>query len=368
MRYLGIDLGSSFLKGAVLNVDSCDLEHVERIPFPDPVPLLPASFREFDPMQIVASVQRLLERLLRHAPDAAGILCCSQLHGMVLTDDQGRPRSNYIGWQDQRALLPQPNYGGRYFDHLQELLDNDERMSLGNEPRPGVPLAFLYWLRENGQLPDSTVTPASLPYFVIANLMQTPAVVDVTHAHGYGLLEVESLNWHLPVIDRLQLSTIRWPTIVPQGAVVGHWPMGSRSIPIFAPVGDFHCSQVGALLDEGELSINVSTGSAVIQVATSYTWGDFQTRPWFDGRYLKAITHIPAGRALNALVRLFSELATTQGVVLKDPWEYILEQSERVEENALCVDPAFYFSALGEEGAITHVREENMTVGHLFHA
>jgi sugar (pentulose or hexulose) kinase len=137
---------------------------------------------------------------------------------------------------------------------------------------------------------------------------------------------------------------------------------------VFAPVGDYQCSQVGAFLDEGELSVNISTGSAVIQLARGCEFGDFQTRPWFDGRFLKTITHIPGGRALNALVRLLGELAEAQGLKLHDPWDYILAEAAKVESTDLRVNPAFYFSAMGDRGAITNAREENLTVGHLFHA
>jgi sugar (pentulose or hexulose) kinase len=106
----------------------------------------------------------------------------------------------------------------------------------------------------------------------------------------------------------------------------------------------------------------------VIQLAEGREFGDFQTRPWFDNQYLKTITHIPGGRALNALVRLLSELAEAQGVKLRDPWEYILEQSSKVTPSDLRVDPAFYFSAMGDRGSITNAREENLDVGHLFQA
>jgi sugar (pentulose or hexulose) kinase len=53
---------------------------------------------------------------------------------------------------------------------------------------------------------------------------------------------------------------------------------------------------------------------------------------------------------------------------LRDPWDYILEQSGRVAASDLRVDPAFYFSAMGDRGAITNAREENLKVGHLFRA
>ena len=141
-----------------------------------------------------------------------------------------------------------------------------------------------------------------------------------------------------------------------------------RTLPFLAPVGDYHCSQVGAFLDEGELSVNVSTGSAVIRLADGCESGDFQTRPWFDGRYLKTITHIPGGRALNALVRLLSELAESQGLKLHDPWDHILAEAERVSATDLQVNPAFYFGSMGDRGSIHHLREENMTLGHLFRA
>ena len=37
MRYLAVDLGSSFLKGAVLDLDSRSFAHVRRVPFPVPI-------------------------------------------------------------------------------------------------------------------------------------------------------------------------------------------------------------------------------------------------------------------------------------------------------------------------------------------
>lgn len=368
MRLIGIDLGTSFIKGAVLDLDALAIRHIERLPFPEPVPGLSPAFREFNPAEVVASTRSLLERLLRHAPDATGIVICSQLHGMVFTTDDGQAVSNALNWQDQRALQPFPGGHGSYFDEINRRLTPEERGQLGNEPRPGVPLCYLFWLAQNKLLPTQPAVVAALPSFVVANLCGGPPKSDVTNAFAHGALNVETLAWHRPVIEKLGLDRVRWPEIVPQGAVVGEYRVGSRPLPVFAPVGDYHCSQVGAFLDEGEMSVNISTGSAVIQLARGSEFGNFQTRPWFDGRFLKTITHIPGGRALNALVRLLSELATAQGLELHDPWDYILAEAAKLASTDLRVDPAFYFSALGDHGSITNVREEDLTVGHLFHA
>jgi sugar (pentulose or hexulose) kinase len=368
MRFIGLDLGSSFIKGAVLDLDTLAIRQIERLPFPDPIQGLHPSFREFNPAEVVAVTRSLLDRLLGHAPDAAGLVVCSQLHGMVFTTDQGQAVSNAINWQDQRALQPFPGGGGSYFDELNRRLAPEERRQLGNEPRPGVPLCFLFWLAQNKALPAQAAVVAALPCFVVANLCASPPLSDVTNAFAHGALNVETLQWHRPVIAKLGMERVAWPEIVPQGSVVGECRLGARNLPVFAPVGDYHCSQVGAFLDQGELSVNISTGSAVIQLARGCEFGDFQTRPWFDGRFLKTITHIPGGRALQALVRLLSELAEAQGLKLRDPWDYILAEAARSGPTDLRVDPAFYFSAMGECGAITNVREESLRVGPLFHA
>ena len=368
VKFIGIDLGSSFIKGAVLDLDALAIRDLERLPFPEPIGRLRPAFREYDPARVVAATRALLDRLLHAAPDASGTVMCSQLHGLVLMNAAGQAASNAINWQDQRALEPFPQGSGSYFDEVNRRLTPEERRQLGNEARPGVPLCHLFWLAQNNLLPAHAPMAAPLPNFVVAALCGGPAKSDVTNAFAHGALNLETMNWHWPVIEKLGLSRVRWPDLVLQGAVVGEYRLGARNLPVFAPVGDYHCSQVGAFLDEGELSINISTGPAVIQLANGREFGDFQTRPWFDGRFLKTITHIPGGRALNALVRLLSELAEAEGLKLRDPWDYILAEAGKVGSTDLRVDPAFYFSALGDRGAITNVREENLRAGPLFHA
>src|SRR5580693_4202041 len=93
-HYLGVDLGSSFIKGAVLDLDALTIEHIERIPFPEAIRGLPATLRESDPALTVEATRELLERLVRHAPDAAGVVMCSQLSSMAFTSADGGAASN----------------------------------------------------------------------------------------------------------------------------------------------------------------------------------------------------------------------------------------------------------------------------------
>src|SRR5215217_4511012 len=99
MRYLAIDLGSSFIKGAVLDLDARSFAHVRRQPFPMPIASLPALHFELDPGQIVAATRALIHDLAHDAPECAGIVICSQMHSLVLMDTHGQPASNVITWR-----------------------------------------------------------------------------------------------------------------------------------------------------------------------------------------------------------------------------------------------------------------------------
>jgi sugar (pentulose or hexulose) kinase len=366
MTLIGIDIGTSFIKGAVIDLDGLRLQHIQRIPFPEPLPGLPPLFREYDPQSVLDAVSSLLKDLLADAGECEGLVMCSQMHGLVLTDRQSQPLSNLTTWQDQRGLALHPSGRGTYFDVLSQRIDPDERRQMGNELRPGLPVGLLFWLAEQGQLPGGGAIPAALPDFIMSNLGQAFPVTETTNAMSHGLLSLDTLQWHTGVITRLGLDGLCWPDIVPHGTVVGRLAVGDRSIPCYTPIGDYQAAILGALLREGELSLNISTGSQASLLRPGLEFGDFQTRPFFDGRYLACITHIPAGWSLNLLVRLLSELAEVQQIRLADPWSYISQAAAAVHDTRLQVDLAFFSSSCGDHGQIANIHEEELTVGHLF--
>jgi sugar (pentulose or hexulose) kinase len=368
MSFVGIDIGTSFIKGAVLDAETLHISHIRRVPFPDPLPGLPPLYREFNPHAVLSAVQHLLTDLLPQAADCEGIVMCSQMHGLVFTTERGEPRSTLTTWQDQRVLLPHPSSRGTYFCVMRERLGPDKVRQLGNELRPGQPLGVLFWLAEQGQLPGEVAVPASVPDFVLANLCSATPSTETTNAMAHGALNLETLDWHQEVLSLLGVHGLRWPTIRRQGEVVGRLQVGSRTIPCYTPVGDYQCAMAGTLLAPGELSLNISTGSQVSLLKPRVEFGNYQTRPFFDGRFLATITHIPAGRALNALVQLLSELAEAQDLSMADPWPYIALKAAEVGETEMHVDLAFFDSACGDHGDITHIREAELTVGHLFRA
>jgi len=365
---VGLDLGTSFIKAGVLDMETLQVNHVQRIPFPDPLPVLPASYREFDPAKIMSAVHQLLKEIAPFAGDCEGIIMCTQMHGVVFTTADGEARSNLTTWQDQRVLDQHPSGSGTYFDVMRAHLTTDELRQLGNELRAGLPAGLFFWMAEQGKLPARDIVPASLADFVIANLCHCRPSTEITNAMAHGLLDLDMMDWHTDIIQKLGLSGLALPEILPHGAVAGWLDWNGRRVPCYTPVGDYQCSIVGALLQDDELSLNISTGSQVSMLKSSAEFGNFQTRPFFDGRFSNTVTHIPAGRALNALLKLFSELAVSQGVELADTWAYITRAAAQVASPKLQTNLAFYNSAIGDEGSFAHLREDEMTIGHVFRA
>src|SRR5947207_886440 len=147
-RFLGIDLGTTTFKGAVLDVERGLLTSVRGVPAPEPVPGLPPTRYELNPAEVIAAVRALVGALLSEAPDARGLLVCGQMHGVVLTDESGRAHSNAITWKDQRAT--EHAGGTTVFARLAALLTPDEHNAVGNELRVGVPVTTLYHMRQRG--------------------------------------------------------------------------------------------------------------------------------------------------------------------------------------------------------------------------
>ncbi len=368
--FIGIDLGTTFLKGAVIDLDARQLSHTERMRFPSFVSGLPPAWREVDPQALVDTVHDLVHQLLPHAVNCSGLVMCSQMHGLVLTRPTGMPLSNAITWQDQRMEQPHPSGRGSYFDIMSEQVSDTERLAVGNDLLVSRPLGFLWWLKEHQALPfDLQVIPASLPDFVLASLCHSEPRVEPTNAAAYGAYDLIKASWRSELIERLGLGSLMWPHICDASEVVSTLNMDGQSLPCYAPVGDHQCAVLGTLLGPDELSINVSTGSQVGMLTHEWVPSlEYQTRPYFDHQYLRAIIHIPAGRSLNALLRLLTELAEQQGVAVPDPWSYISRVTSALDDTDLRVNLAFFPSSCGDAGNIEHIREETLSVAHLFTA
>ena len=353
-EFIGIDAGSSFLKGAVIDAGALVLKRTERVPFPPFLSGLPEGHREADPRAVTRAVDDLLARLAPHCGRCAGVVLCGQMHGVVLVDPRGEPVSNYISWLDQRVSRDE-------FEQLGRAVTPEMREEIGNEFRSSIGISLLYWLKRHNALPAGEATPVSIADYIAARLCQSPPVMEPTQAAAFGALRVRAGEWHEGVIGGAGLDSLRWPEVRPAGAVVGTW----RGVPCYASAGDQQCTLAGALLAEGELSFNIGTGSQVAMVTESAESGGLQLRPYFDGRFLKTITHIPGGRALSALAGLLTELGS---VSEDEAWRRIDAAVAATPSTDLRAGMAFYPGPCGDRGFLENLHEGNLHAGHVFRA
>ncbi len=340
MRFAAIDFGGSFIKSAVVDTAAPDARHVRRDPFPPFLSGLDPSFREVAMAPIAEIFSGRLDELLDAEPECAGVLVSTQMHGFALVDGDGRAATNFISWQDQRSL--------RTFPEFEERCSPAARERIGNEIGPGHAASVLHAMVRSGTVRrGDRLAPVPLPNA----LLGAEPSADVTLAASFGVLDVRRAAWDSELIAALGLDGFAWPRITHPRDIVGHY----RRIPVYSPIGDQQAALLGAHLGGGELSINIGTGSQVSALSDTFDSGPFKVRPWLDGRFLKTITHLPAGRALNLLRRM-----------TRAEWQEIDRAVEALPATDLAVDLSFFHGAVGRSGRIENIREGNFSLGDLF--
>jgi len=363
VSFIGIDIGATFVKGAVLDIGRMRLLGTVRYPFPAFVPGLPAGHREVLWSQIETVVGKVLAELSKLAGSSATVLISNQMHGFILCNDSGNPLGNFISWQDTRTIAH--HRGQPFFESLCQQVPQDILIEIGRELKPGHPNAVLAWLQLQGQLPANAVV-CSLGDCVAARLANVFPFTDPSNAAASGLFDVAHNCWHSRLLRILNLEAIRLPEVI---SAIHDGSTGSQSgiASVRAPVGDQQAALLGVGLGNGELSINVATGSQVGMLALTFPDGQFQVRPYFDNRFLKTITHLPAGRALQVLTRLLTEFAGNSDSQKSDCFlEYALSQAEQCDGNGLQCSLSFFPCATGTAGSLFNMREDNLTAGNLF--
>lgn len=332
----------------------------EKEPFPDPVDGLDAGCFEVDPAEVVRAVVEVVSRLLRRAPAADSLYLCGQMGGAILVDKGGEAATRYISWRDQRSMTLQK--GTCPLESAGRIIDPATLAAIGNELKPGSTVVLLHALARIGALPVGLV-PGTIGDAVASALCGKACRMHPTMAIGMLDLGGPRPDWHRGMIAALGLGGLEWLSPASLDEPVGEARLDGRVLRVFAAAGDQPCALLGAGLEPGELSLNVSTGAQVSQLESRFNPSDCQTRCYFGGWLLRTITHIPAGRSLHALADLFTEVSRAQGLAVGDPWGTLCRLMEGRGETDLEVDLAFFPSPVGDAGRIGNITLGNLSAG-----
>jgi xylulokinase len=262
--YLGIDVGTSGLKAALVDEDGRVVTTTEaQYPVSTPAP----DRAESDPREWTAAAAAAAAGMaaqLAHVTVAA-IGISGQMHGAVLCDESGRPVASAILWLDRRASV--------MLDRWRRLPER-RLAALGNPPAPGMTGPVLAWLTENRpELINDAAAVLQAKDVVRHALTSHPAnalpLTDRSDASATLLWDVPADNWAEDVAEAVGVPTRLLPAASPSARAVGRTDWLSRTVPgatddvaVAAGAGD----TPAALLAIGAagLHVNLGTGAQVI--------------------------------------------------------------------------------------------------------
>lgn len=295
--FLGLDFGTS--KIAAVICDRRGRPLVARLRAHRAERSVPLGRHEQNPIRVLAAARGLVRSLpaaLRRQVRAVGI--AAQMHGVMLIDQRGRPITQFVTWQDLRAM-ERPGW-----------LDELRRRS-GRPLQPGYGAVTLAgWASEMRTTPRAACA-VNIGDFAVSTLCGIPRPpVSTSIAHSWGLMDSISTAWDQRAVAHLDIPMEWLPSIVPNGAMAGtlnraaaqRWGLPD-GIPVSATVGDQQAAALATLEDpDTEIVITIGTGAqAAIVLAASEnvpmegpTW---ELRPFFDGRWLLTAASLNGGAA-----------------------------------------------------------------------
>lgn len=262
--YLGIDIGTSGLKVALVGEDgvllsSAGVDYEIATPGPGRAESDPATWVS----ATTAAVARIGDHLGRVTVRAIGL--AGQMHGAVLCDHAGTPVAPAILWPDRRAT----GELGRWRELTPSL-----RSALANPLVPGMTGPMVAWLAANRpEVVDRAAVVVQPKDAVRHAILDRPAapvpVGDRSDASATLLWDVAADRWSTEVAAAAGVPSRLLPDVVRSGAVVGHtdWlarlvPGASTDVPVVAGAGD----TAAALLATGAtgLQLNFGTGAQAL--------------------------------------------------------------------------------------------------------
>ncbi len=352
---LVVDLGASFLKAARVAADGALLGAPLLRQAPDAAPTDGPGSQIIDGAVLLSAVESLIaDGCAGEQPEVIAI--SNQMHGFVVVDSTLAAHYGPVTWQDQR--------GSAAVALLEEELGSACLRRLGGELRTGIPLATLAALKGSGVVRSGDVI-ASIGDWVAWQLIGSRAPIHATNAAAMGFYNLTTRAWDPEAVVAAGLAVAQLPDVLHSESVIGRTRSGSR---VIVPVGDQQAALLGIGLSSREISFNVATGAQVSRVSSGGLAPNVQTRPYFHESCLHTVTHIPAGRALNAWLGLVTEFGG-QPRDLQTEWSAILARVREADGvSDLEFNLGIFDSADGQTGMVSGIHEADLSLGLFFRA
>lgn len=285
---MAIDIGGTFIK--VAEIDEGVVKRARKTVMPAFIDSAggfndQGYAREFDQCLFDEAIFSSLEKLRPVSADGK-IFVSGQMAGLAFTDEEGFAQAPIISWQDTRVHDSLFNI---------DAFGEDALALTGEKLRAGLPLLTLSGIERP---PGSRIT--SLIGYAAGRIAGGRAhYVHNTDAASWGMLDLSTNNWSAQALSVLGIFSNELPEVTSEIIPV------SKDASVYVAIGDQQTSLLGAGFRSGWLSVNMATGCQVSLLSNDFD-RSVTTRPYFGeffgGRFLRTITHLPAGRFLGAII------------------------------------------------------------------
>lgn len=294
-----IDLGGTYLKGALLQDGQISSIHREFMP---PFVDGRTSDKEYEPENLTGLVDSLISRMSQSFGKPSSIRVSGQMGGLILLSLDGRPITRIRSWQDSRAEVSiegKPSswelFCEKHFNEFYELSGRDVKSSTT------VVQLFDHILFNPIEKP---FRPLSLLGYVanhVAGSLSSPTVHE-SDAAATGMLRIGEGNFNRGASAKIS-QLIEFPQLK---NVYGPIKSPTPGIPeVMVGVGDQQASLFGVEMEDHSVVVNIGTGGQVASPIAKDPTGlaaRVQTRPYFLGSKIGTITHLPAGRMISQVI------------------------------------------------------------------
>lgn len=373
MNTIAIDCGASYIKGALIADGKILYQKQEASP------AVPNSGEILSPVWIrtlLPIVRRLLMQLA-DGQDAVKLCISNEMHGFMLAYDDGTPFTDYISWQKEYGSISVD--GACAMEVLSEDRYQEDIRRSGMPLRSGLPNCNLLYLKLAGILgkAEKKLYFYTLGDYMVRMLAGTLSIsCHPTNAAATGLYDLGSGTWN----DKLIIASGGEDIIFPKvGETTVDFSLNGIRVMALPAIGDQQAALLGAGLErDGDLSFNLGTGAQVSKLVPDYKdssaghMGHCQIRPFFDGKYIKTIPHLPSGRALNVYFRFIKDILGKFSDDYEDHeiWSAVIRAEQECAHTDIKCQMTFFENPITKEttGKIENISEYSLTAGSLFHA
>lgn len=261
MYYIGLDLGTSGLKGLLVDNNGKILKE-ESASYPVSYPQ--SGWSEQSPEDWLKAATDVLTRLAKGIEkEVAGVSIGGQMHGLVLLDDHDEVIRPAILWNDGRTE--------KETDYLNEVIGKEKlNQYTANIAFAGFTAPKILWVKENEPENFARIKKLCLPKDYLAYKLTGVFSTDYSDASGTLLLDVKNKRWSKEMLELCSAREEWLPKLYESYEVTGKVNCLPNAI-LTAGAGDNAAAAIGTgTVQNGDCNISLGTSGTVFISGDSF--------------------------------------------------------------------------------------------------